>query len=392
MHSRLIRRLMVVAAAAVAPAAVLLGMIAAAAGAAPATAAWTVMVYMSGDNDLERWVVRDLEQELAAVGSTDAVQVVALADRGPGRDRSRGNWTGVQLFHVTKGMRAEPANAAAGWGERNLGNPQTLIDFVDWTRANYPAEKYALVFWGHGWSWHKGYSMHDWTSNDALEAGELRRAFDRLGRFDVVAYDACNVGAIETQALWRDNAAAIAHSQEWVDVTGMEYDRVLAALNADPAMPPDELAVAFARSAPDDIERTWSAVALDGRWDALERAVDAWSLALLAGLPEHEAAYDRALKQTQRFADAPMDRDLADLAAAIAAEVDDPAIDAAGAAVVAAVDAAVLTEWHRADYEGANGITIFVPRHAKGRAFGVYRNLGFAENTHWDEFLRAWRP
>ena len=52
--------------------------------AAPAARAkWTVMVYISGDNDLEPYVVSDIETELAFTGSTADVQVVALADRAP---------------------------------------------------------------------------------------------------------------------------------------------------------------------------------------------------------------------------------------------------------------------------------------------------------------------
>ncbi len=40
---------------------------------------WTIMVYMDGDNDLETNVLEDLA-EMAAVGSSDRVNLVALAD------------------------------------------------------------------------------------------------------------------------------------------------------------------------------------------------------------------------------------------------------------------------------------------------------------------------
>jgi hypothetical protein len=84
------------------------------------------------------------------------VQVVALADRGPGFDRSHGDRQTTKLFHVTQGMTALPGSEVADWGERNMGDPQTLVDFVTWSKANYPADHYALYFWGHGWSWHPG--------------------------------------------------------------------------------------------------------------------------------------------------------------------------------------------------------------------------------------------
>ena len=108
------------------------------------------MVYIVGDNDLEKYVALDIETELAQPGSNADVNVVALADRVPGYDSAAGDWTGTLLFYVTQGMLATPENAVADWGERNMGDPQTLIDFVQWTKANYPADHYALVLWDHG--------------------------------------------------------------------------------------------------------------------------------------------------------------------------------------------------------------------------------------------------
>src|ERR1700741_5242992 len=91
--------------------------------AAPAPQAkWTVMVYISGDNNLEDYVVKDLELELAPTGSSANVQVVALADRGPGYDTSRGDWQTTKLFHVTQGMTADAAHQVADWGEKNMGD------------------------------------------------------------------------------------------------------------------------------------------------------------------------------------------------------------------------------------------------------------------------------
>src|SRR5512141_1134796 len=79
--------------------------------AAPAAQAkWTVMVYISGDNNLEDFVVSDIETELAPMGSSANVQVVALADRAPGYDTSRGDWQTTKLFHVTQGMTADAAH------------------------------------------------------------------------------------------------------------------------------------------------------------------------------------------------------------------------------------------------------------------------------------------
>ena len=70
-------------------------------------ARWTIMVYMSGDNNLEDFIVKDIEEELGLAGSDANIQIVALADRGPGYDTSRGDWRTTKLYHVTQGIVAD---------------------------------------------------------------------------------------------------------------------------------------------------------------------------------------------------------------------------------------------------------------------------------------------
>jgi len=355
------------------------------------TAKWTVMVYISGDNDLESYVVRDIETELAPAGSNDDVQVVALADRIPGDDASAGDWTGTLLFHVTPGMTATPENAVEDWGERNFGDPQTLVDFVTWTKANYPADHYALYFWGHGWNWHPGYVMWDETDNDTLDAHEIASALPSLGFIDVVGFDGCNMASIEVHALWKGYATAIVASQEYVNWDGLEYELIIPALHANPTMSADELAIVSSQSASVNAERTGSAVAIDGRWDALLTAVDEWAVALQAGIPVHSFQYERSFRATQDFWAAPMDKDLYDMAYEINARVDDPVIQAKSQAVMAAIDAVVLDEWHTTPYHDAHGITIYLITKPSqiDDAHEYYQTLDFAAMTQWDEFIDA---
>jgi hypothetical protein len=360
--------------------------------AAPPTqkAKWTVMVYISGDNNLEDYVVQDIEQELAPTGSSTSVQVIALADRGPGYDTSYSDWQTTKLFHVTKGMTAAPENAVADWGERNFGDKQTLIDFVTWTKANYPADHYALYFWGHGWNWHPGYVMLDDTSNDTLDMEEVKAALPSLGFIDMVGFDGCNMASIEVQRLWHGHATALAHSQEWVGGEGVHYDLVLAQLAANPAMTADQVAISTSQSATSD--KTWSAVAVDRRFDALLTAVDQWSVALKNGLSQNRKKYDQAFTATRSFWQAPMDKDLYDMAYEINRNVADSDIKAQSQAVMSAVDAVVLHERHVNAYADVHGITIYHIARAteKDSDYIYYQTLDFALQTGWDEFLDAY--
>jgi hypothetical protein len=356
----------------------------------PARAKWTVMVYMSGDNDLENYVVPDIETELAPTGSSADVQVVALVDRGPGYDTSYGDWQTTKVFHITQGMTATPENAVADWGERDMADPQTLIEFVNWTRANYPAGHFALYFWGHGWNWRPGYVMLDDTNDDTLEMDEMKAALPDIGFIDTVAYDGCNMAAVEVEQLWHGHATALSHSEEYVVSEGVQYDLVLAQLAANPNMTADQVAIATSQSATAD--KTWSAVAVDSRFEALLTAVDQWSVALKNGLPKYRKQYKQAFTKTQSFWQAPVDKDLYDMAYEINRLVPDDNIKRKSQAVMNAVTAVVLHERHVNGYTGSHGITIYHISKAseKTSLYAYYRTLDFAKLTGWDEFLDAY--
>ncbi|MGC8874269.1 MAG: clostripain-related cysteine peptidase, partial [Chloroflexia bacterium] len=206
--------------------------------------------------------------------------------------------------------------------------------------------------------------------------------------------DACEQQMIEVETTWRGYAQAIAASQEDVGWNGFEYDQVLTALQANPMMTGEQLAIELARSMTD---WTSAAVALNEAWDTLLRAVDEWSIALLDGLPTYQSAYDKAYKFTQAMAD-PTNKDLYDAAKEIKARVSDPSIQAKSQAVMDAVTAVVLYEWHKNGYKDAHGIGIFWPRtrgdldepSSPENDFEYYRTLLFAQRTHWDEFIAVY--
>ena len=371
---------------------VLLSSLTSTAFAAPAPKAkWTVMVYISGDNNLEDYVVKDIESELAPTGSSANIQVVALADRGPGYDTSYGDWQTTKLFHVTQGMTAASENAVADWGEKNMGDPQTLIDFVTWTKTNYPADHYALVFWGHGWGWRPGVVMRDDTDNNTLDYDEEKAAIPSLGFIDVVGYDGCNMSTIEIFNLWHGHATAVTGSQEYVGWEGLQYDLVLAQLAANPAMTADQVAIAFSQSA--NADKTWSAVAVDGRLNTLLTAVNDWSVALKNGLAKNRKQYDQAFTATRSFWQAPMDKDLYDMAYEINNKVTDANVKTKSQAVMNAFNSVILHERHANSYAEVHGITIYHISKAteKDALYTYYRStVDFALQTGWDEFLDAY--
>ncbi|MEW6681018.1 MAG: S8 family serine peptidase, partial [bacterium] len=116
------------------------------------TKTWTFMVYLDADNDLESAAIDDF-LEMSSIGSNDDINIVVQMDRINGYNSSYGNWTGTKRFYITKNMTPIPENAYSDIGEANMGDPDTLKNFINWAKSSYPAENYALVLWDHGSGW-----------------------------------------------------------------------------------------------------------------------------------------------------------------------------------------------------------------------------------------------
>jgi Clostripain family len=368
-------------------------------------AKWTVMVYMDGDNDLEPWITRDIDREMAATGSSADVQIVALADRGSRPGTADGGWSGARVFNVGKGMKATADMAVVDWGNADMGSPQTLIDFVDWARASFPADRYALFLWDHGWGWWPGNTMRDDTSNDYLDMDELRRAMQTIGGVNMVGMDTCLGQTIEVQAEFRGFAKAMAGCEDSTGYTGFQYGEIIAKLQADPAMGASPLATMAARSIRTGHDRwslTASAVTFGWRWDRLTAAVSDLGWDMAVRLPQYRRAYAVARRHSasppQSYSEV---RDLYDAAREIRAHVSSSAIRKDCTRVIEALRRVVIYEWSPAVEGDLHGISFYWPAAPApprvGSSFSQWVNfpyyctqLQFTRLTYWSDFLAAW--
>ena len=192
---------------------------------------WTIMVYMAGDN-LEEFGIEDF-QELAAIGSNSNVNVVVQFDRTAGIDSSFGDWTDTRRGLVNRGD-TPGLNWGTSIGEANMGDANTLQDFVNWGMSNYQADHYAVVNWGHG----SGFDVsYDDQTEDSISASELNTVLSNLPtKVDLVGADACLMSTTEFAYEISDNASVFVGSQELEPGTGWDYTRLLSDLETTPTM------------------------------------------------------------------------------------------------------------------------------------------------------------
>ena len=257
---------------------------------------WTVMVYMAGDNNLSTALLNDLN-EMEVVGSTENVNVVVQIDTIAGTTR--------RLF-----VKRGGSTLLEDLGEKNMADSQTLKDFIIWTETQYPSHRYALILSSHGDGLAKRIPFHT-AKNQAkilqddtdgvsccLSNVLVRKAIEDAGvYFDLLGFDASQMGQIETVYEFRNQAGILVLSQETGQANGWDYTAILDTLTNKPVMGGEELARVIVDSYKSFYEEiyysqnpefehylTISAVRLGSKINDLAGAVDQLSVFLINGL------------------------------------------------------------------------------------------------------------
>jgi len=365
------------------------------------------MVFMNGDNDLEAWVPKDLN-ELEQVGSGDGVNVLVQADRIPGYSDEDGDWTDARRYYITADVDTNTVTSTIleELGEVDMGSPQVLSEFLMWAHENYPAERMALVMWNHGDSWTKDDApgeppvmemiSSDETSGTELSIahGDLREGLEAVvaarGRLDLVAFDACSMGSWEVAHSLRDQALVMSGSLSTVGMEGYMYEPALALLrdvgaDADGAA----LGIELARGSVEDGEE-WNHSAID-----LDQLADlSTALDQLAGLVLADESLVEPLLEARaqaRGADTSYPNwyeDIRDLGVVLSGS-DQPDLAAAGQAIVDGVDTAVLAVYGNPPYVWVGGLTILFdwdwPSYLDLYITGD--GATWSQETRWDDLL-----
>jgi hypothetical protein len=365
-------------------------------------ARWTYMVFMNGDNDLESWVVRDLN-ELEQVGSGDDVHVVVQADRIPGYDDSDGDWTGTRRYYIQgdSDMQQVGSPVLEELGELDMGDPLVLSEFVMWAHENYPAERMALVLWDHGDGWTiapRPQEIISWDDTDggslSIADGDLRLSLEELvaarGMLDVIGFDACNMASWEVGHSLRDQVAYMVGSSATVGMQGLQYGDALALLR-DVGADPDgrDLADNMARTAV-EIGNEWTFSATDlGQMDVLAAAMDDLAGVVL-GDPslESEVLGDRDDAHAADFHYETWYVDLRNFAVLVSMS-DDAAYAAAGQSVVDAMDTCIVGAYGNQPMAWNGGLTTYFD--LSPVYFNIYANADnatWSQETRWDDLLQ----
>ncbi len=111
---------------------------------------------------------------------------------------------------------------------QDMGNPQTVTDFLNFCEENYDADHKVLIFWDHGSG--VGGLCHDEIFNNTLTLPELQKALtDAYGEqpeekpLEMIGYDACLMASLEVSEFVYPYAKYMVGSEELEPGDGWNY-------------------------------------------------------------------------------------------------------------------------------------------------------------------------
>lgn len=359
-------------------------------------AEWTFMVYMAADNNLEPDGIRDFN-EMEMIGSNPYLNIVVQFDRAPGYDESNGDWKDTKRFLVIKDDDTDIINSpiVENISEANMADPQVLLDFVNWSITNYPAEHYFLDLWGHGKGW-LGVSWDQDSGNKWLPMDGIKSVLPKFkDRIDVVGFDNCNMAMIEVYTQFLGYVDYIVGSEKEEDAWGWPYDAIFADLSADPRTSPVNLStmivthyVEWAKNE-SAYSATVSVVDMSYLYEVINRT-DALARELNRTFALYAEEIDYAIEHTEQYAKPPTPHDLYNFSELVVKKVPNRPIQTLANSLMNGIETMVVAEEHFTrqndmSVENAHGIAIWMGNPISD--FSKYQGLDFTILTHWDEFL-----
>ena len=143
----------------------------------------------------------------------------------------------------------------------NMGDAQTLYDFLSFANTNYPADKVAVTFWNHGGGSVSGAAFDEIHGLDSLDLAEMYQAFNAVWpantanpALELVGFDTCLMATVDVAATFQNFSKYLVASEEVEPGNGWLYSGWLAELAANPHMDGDDLGIAICNTYYDGCE------------------------------------------------------------------------------------------------------------------------------------------
>lgn len=362
------------------------------------TGKWTVIVFMNAANDLWSFSILNMNQ-MEMVAQNPNVRFVVEWKQSTSVDSN-------STFNSTRRYLVKPdaTNAIASEVVQDLGpgydmgSANSLLDFINWAKTNYPATHYCLVLWDHGNGWKRAIGhgrgvSYDDESGNHIDTWDLTPALGN-GTFDIVAWDSSLMQQLEVSDEIRSKATYVVGSEESPPQAGYPYDRIFAHFRDNP----DDTVLSLSKNFVDETIAYYGSsgnitqsVIDTTQLPSLVTSTSALSDALIANVGSLGTIAPQVRASAQAYSNNSVNghyRDLYDVCLKLENFGAPTAVITAEQSVRAAVSQAVVYEGHNANSQGSHGVSIdFSSSSQFASLANDYQNLRFGQETHWGQWL-----
>jgi len=367
---------------------------------------WTVMVFLNASNDLYQYALPNINQMEKVAYNPDVRFVVQWKESAKLFGAKNVDFDGTRRYLV----KSDTSSALKSTVVQNLGSGvdmgdvQSLREFVAWTKQNYPADRYALIVWNHGNGWQRGLRStppptraisYDFETGNTIDTWTLEQALEGQ-HVDILSFDACLMQMLEVASDVKNGCDFIAASEENTPGPGYPYDRIFKTFADNPNDTTRNLTKAFVTGHveyPPYQDQTVTQSVIDcSKVSAVETALDGLAGSLLANQASLKTVIPGIRNSMSKYAlinDGRYYYDLVDLAHHLQDHSAVPAsVKSAAADVITASNASVVWEGHTDLDAFSHGLAIdFSPNTSLELA--LYGNLNLAKVTRWYDWLKV---
>ncbi|MGQ9706092.1 MAG: clostripain-related cysteine peptidase [bacterium] len=203
------------------------------------SADWTIIVYLDADNDLHIAGLDDVNEMESCQDSEDVNIIVLFDGNGNGDSVIYEIQHDDDMNRITSPIVDDGGVVIPDNRECDMGDWETLNRFTNWSVERYPAEHYLIDLWDHGtgifflndgnylrplfkgfcWDNHGTGPIYLWEIDKVL-----KKLKSKIGRkVDIVGFDACVLGQIETAYQLKDWTNIVVASEASEPEDGWDY-------------------------------------------------------------------------------------------------------------------------------------------------------------------------
>ncbi len=195
---------------------------------------WTVFVYMCGSDleSIDGSATDDLMEMQSATELCSGLRFVIEADGAE-------DWwndmcvSGKKQRLLISGGGCEVVYSG---DSTNMGDPDTLTDFLNWGLSEYGSRHNVLDFWNHGGGSISGVCFDELHDDDSLSLKEIDAALSAVGEnmsrpFELIGSDACLMATVEFANIIATYGNYMVASQDLESGYGWDYTAFATALS-----------------------------------------------------------------------------------------------------------------------------------------------------------------